>query len=1132
MWTIAGTLRLSTTLAGPGWLSAVLYILCLAGCLAGCSRGSAPFRVLASQCLPISGGQEGNIRIVAPGPGRLLIRIAERDVSVVATLDGDPNSDASSPVERFGAIALVAKTERDESHSVRIRTEDSPDITGTSCYQVYLDPDPNSERVTAEQSMALAGRAVHKRDWETAFDAYVNAARRFDHLSLWRSAAATRHAMAELAYNRLDRKRESYALAAVALADYQKASPGAAGPAHSADTIYLGLLTELEAKALIDAPGVDIHVNAPSIRKFLSAARRYDNESGVGDRELPRLDIMTGFLEYMLDEPVRTHELFSRAAEQCRKLRDWDCYAIASQNLALLAAEGNNYTAALSAYADALRMLPPDLDPKLSADIWTNYGRVQGIVGLFSSSERSHARAMYEYARLGDCLGVRRSLSLSGNLMVQIGILSDAEDYLQRAASRECPDLLARDYSPTTPGKPATRGRPCAQPLDPNTLAIDNKMTVFNSLLSLGGAMMLQGEPTLAQQCYAAAEHYAATARTQMRLANARGSMLIESNEPGAARAAFERSLQIADEAKIPATYEYRGAAQLGIVRATLLAGKPAEAVDDGFRALQASVSRGDIDQTVTSLKLLAAGLRGSQQLVEAARTLQAAADLTQAVPIDELDGEKRATYLATQYTVFEALTDLYASQTGADMAHLAFATSEEGRARSLRYAVNQATRDAASQLEAPPAARYQQLLREVVNLTDARSESPRSTLVDHLGAAALRERGSEPPFDRAQLTRTLQQLDATLVEYAAGDRDMFAFVVNDETTHVVRLGDKREIATAAAELHDRLRDPEEPVKEIAGAAARLAKLVFWPLGDKLVRKRIVLVPDDALHTVPFNVLPWSSNPTDRLVLNHAEVSIVPSTVFLTRLRAMNRSHTNAPRIELIGDPVFRVSDWNHECNDIKEAKPVAVQASRAFSDWTESLPRLPGSRAEVQMIAQMARQSRSGSHVETFLGCAAVPSALRSAATDRVDLLHIATHARVDAQRPRLSALALTPERGSRLGNSAFGLLDILGLKLNSSLVVLSACDTSRGRLLPGEGVLGPAQAFLQSGAAAVLASYWKVDDQTTSAFMQRFYRYLLVEHLPAAAALRQAQLDEAANSPAYGWAAFALYGWPDAGL
>jgi CHAT domain-containing protein len=195
-------------------------------------------------------------------------------------------------------------------------------------------------------------------------------------------------------------------------------------------------------------------------------------------------------------------------------------------------------------------------------------------------------------------------------------------------------------------------------------------------------------------------------------------------------------------------------------------------------------------------------------------------------------------------------------------------------------------------------------------------------------------------------------------------------------------------------------------------------------------------------------------------------------------------------------------------------------------------LPRLPGSRQEIGAIARLARESRPGSRLETLVGCAAVPTALRKVATQDLDLLHVATHARIDAQRPRLSALALTPESPSDLSASTFGLLDILSLKLSSKLIVLSACDTSRGKLLPGEGVLGPAQAFLQAGSAAVLASYWRVDDQITATFMQHFYRYLLEDRLNASAALRRTQLESAASGKSYEWAAFALYGWPDSSI
>jgi CHAT domain-containing protein len=531
-------------------------------------------------------------------------------------------------------------------------------------------------------------------------------------------------------------------------------------------------------------------------------------------------------------------------------------------------------------------------------------------------------------------------------------------------------------------------------------------------------------------------------------------------------------------------------------------------------------------------LRLLAQGYRELNQQDRAAATLQTAVNLIEAVPIDELDGEKRATFLATQYTIFAELTDLYASAAASDssVAAKAFTTSERGRARSLRYAVTQAERNASAAGSAP-AAHYEKLLQDVINLPETHPTADRTGFVERLDAAARRERRPEEPLDQQQLIPALAQLHATLIEYAVGSRDMFAFVVNDRGLRVIRLGDRQMITNAAADLHDRLLDAESPQSEVRESARHLAELVLWPLTAQLSDKRLIIVPDDGLHTVPFNVLPWSEREADRLVLQHAEVSIVPSALFLTRIRAGGGQHSAAPRVELLGDPVFRIADWQHECTDAI-ADQTTAGTVRSVSDWTESLPRLPGSRAEVQMVARLSQQTRPGSRVEILLGCAAVPTALRRAATGHVDLLHIATHARVDSQRPRLSALALTPEHRADGTASAFGLLDILGLKLNSNLVVLSACETSRGRLLPGEGVLGPAQAFLQAGAEAVLASYWRVDDLTTSKFMQGFYRYLLADRLPAAKALRKAQMDAAETSSSHDWAAFSLYGWPDSSI
>ncbi|HET9389414.1 MAG TPA: CHAT domain-containing protein [Steroidobacteraceae bacterium] len=1115
----------------------------------------------------MDGQHEVTLSIPAPAAGALRVGIEERGVTLVAMLDNAAATEATSPVERFGTIFLVTDTTGSRSHSVRIRANDSPDMKGEVCLAAYLVPNPLGALSQANAAFARGGRATRMQDWDEAFEAYREAARRFDGLDRPGGAGAARHAMAELAYRRFDRKRDAYALAAQALSDY----------GNGADPIFKGLLTGLRANSLIETPGNDTHAVAAQMQELLAKARQYDSASRFGGRELPRLDIMTGYLEYFLDALAPASASFKQAAQQCRESGDWGCYAIASQNLAMVQ-EGTSYESAMAAYTNALRHLPDGLEPRLRADISVNLGRLQGRVGLFSASERSHEAAMREYAQLGDCPGVRRTMSRLGTLMTWLGVIGDAETYLQRSASLDCADLLhVAGARPADIGAPATTDIPtpqrnsgaaltsraglCTHPLEAANLAGENQTTVFNSLLSLGNVLMMEGELPQAQRCFEAAPPYAVNSRTQIRLENARGSLLLERTDSAAARAAFTEALRLADTARLPATYENRGVARLGMLKAALLSGETTETLQQSYAALRSSVVLGDIDQTITSLRLIAAGYRDTHQ-GEAVRTLLTAADLIEAVPIDQLDGEKRATYLATQYDVFADLADLLASQaeTNQEQAWLAFATSERGRARSLRYAVTQAARSAADSLDAPPTTRYREMLREVAHLTEAngggadgdsrspqdisrddRGESligdregdlPGSDLVQQLDNVARRERGVTEPFDRNQLMRTLAQLDANLVEYAAGPHDMFAFIVNASGVQVVRVADKRRIAAAAADLLFRLRDPESPGGEVRAAAAQLARLVLWPLDDRLSGKRIVFVPDDALHTVPFSVLPWSAAAPNQLVLQHAEVSIVPSASFLMHDPGRRaRRRVEAPRMELIGDPVFGTANWRRECLDREVVKTDSTTGERSSLDWVESLPRLPGSRTEVLGIEKVAREARPAAQIRIALGCDAVPGVLRRAAAERTDLLHIATHARVDAQRPRLSALALTSEGGNE-GASAFGLLDILGLKLNSSLVVLSACDTSRGRLLPGEGVLGPAQAFLEAGAAAVIASYWRVDDQATAAFMQQFYRHLLLEGLPASRALRQAQLDQAASSPSYDWAAFALYGWPDSGM
>jgi CHAT domain-containing protein len=110
---------------------------------------------------------------------------------------------------------------------------------------------------------------------------------------------------------------------------------------------------------------------------------------------------------------------------------------------------------------------------------------------------------------------------------------------------------------------------------------------------------------------------------------------------------------------------------------------------------------------------------------------------------------------------------------------------------------------------------------------------------------------------------------------------------------------------------------------------------------------------------------------------------------------------------------------------------------------------------------------------------------------------------------------------------------LDLWG----TELVVLSACETGRGEVQVGEGVLGLRRAFQLAGAQTVLASLWMVPDTETERLMTDCLKRWL-DGAPPATALRQAQLQiirqlrQSANAnrqaPPLYWAGFICHGQP----
>jgi CHAT domain-containing protein len=107
----------------------------------------------------------------------------------------------------------------------------------------------------------------------------------------------------------------------------------------------------------------------------------------------------------------------------------------------------------------------------------------------------------------------------------------------------------------------------------------------------------------------------------------------------------------------------------------------------------------------------------------------------------------------------------------------------------------------------------------------------------------------------------------------------------------------------------------------------------------------------------------------------------------------------------------------------------------------------------------------------------------------------------------------------------------EIAELDLGAPLIVLSACRTGEGEIIPGEGVVGLTWAFLHAGAKAVAASLWSVEDESTAELMLAFHRFLRDGHDPVAAMTRaQRERMKANPHPAY-WSPFVVVLKPQGG-
>ena len=188
--------------------------------------------------------------------------------------------------------------------------------------------------------------------------------------------------------------------------------------------------------------------------------------------------------------------------------------------------------------------------------------------------------------------------------------------------------------------------------------------------------------------------------------------------------------------------------------------------------------------------------------------------------------------------------------------------------------------------------------------------------------------------------------------------------------------------------------------------------------------------------------------------------------------------------------------------------------------------PELPGSAREVQAVATLFPAARvyTGSDASE----PTLQSLQRGGELASYRYLLFATHAYLSLDAPNMSAVVLAQDRPTAEADGYVTAAEWPSYDLRSELTVLSACETGRGRVVQGEGIVGLPFALAVAGNQATILTLWPVVDEGGAKFMSRYFAHLRtgVEKREALTRTKREFLaDRALRAPLF-WAGYVFYG------
>lgn len=373
-------------------------------------------------------------------------------------------------------------------------------------------------------------------------------------------------------------------------------------------------------------------------------------------------------------------------------------------------------------------------------------------------------------------------------------------------------------------------------------------------------------------------------------------------------------------------------------------------------------------------------------------------------------------------------------------------------------------------------------------------------------------QRGEAPIINAQELSGLLPNASSVLLEYLVTEEQTYLFSITRSTENAETQIQVYTVPIKRAEIAKQIESFRQQLANrdlgFRASAAKLYDVFLKPAQAQLRGKtNIVIAPDSSLWDLPFQAL---VNGAGRYMLEDAAITYAPSLTVLREMtkRRLNQTATRAPTTLLaLGNPVLGPETAKRNGLTMRNG----------------NLDQLPESGEEVKALARLYGPARS----KVYVGVEAREDRVKSEAGG-AGILHFSTHGTLNNAAPMYSYLTF-----AEVGPNDDGLLEaweLMQLDLKAELAVLSACETARGRIGAGEGVIGFSWAMFIAGVPSTVVSQWKVDSASTRDLMINFHRSLISQTRPTKTdALRQAALKLMRNpetSHPFYWAGFVLVG------